>query len=278
MQQGWIKLYRSMVDNEFWQEERTFSRGEAWIDLLLMVNHEERKVLVGNKTVVVKPGERLTSIAQLSERWGWSRCKTKMFLDLLQEENMITYQSTTKYTLVTIVKWDFYQNDTDSHRHHFDNKTTTNQHQIDTNKNEKNEKNDENEKKNNTPLPPQGHESGETIVSNVIPMVNTEEDEGFRAFWAVYPKRVNKESASKAWKRLNPDETTVQAIVKAVEKQKATEQWRREKGRYIPYPATWLNGKRWEDEEANIDEQTVTGATAESAQGKWAGCSLGVWY
>lgn len=70
----------------------------------------------------------------------------------------------------------------------------------------------------------------------------------FEEFWKAYPKKKAKEDARKAWAKLKPDETLGKAIIQAVENAKKTADWKKEKGKYIPYPATYLNGKRWEDE------------------------------
>lgn len=68
----------------------------------------------------------------------------------------------------------------------------------------------------------------------------------FEAFWAAYPKRVAKGAAFRAWKRQTAHQN-LDAILAATEAQKTTRQWQTENGRYIPHPATWLNGRRWED-------------------------------
>ena len=47
---------------------------------------------------------------------------------------------------------------------------------------------------------------------------------------------------------IDMDETLFQTIMDAVEKQKESDDWKDEDGRYIPYPATWLERKGWEDE------------------------------
>lgn len=140
--QGWIKLHRKIQDHWLYQEKRKFSRFEAWIDLLMMVNHEDSKVVLGNEIVEVKRGQRITSIRQLCDRWGWSNTKVTQFLKLLETDGMIRYESDRKKTVITIVNYDFYQGRDDS-------KTTENRRENDrkqtrkhTNKNEKNEKND----------------------------------------------------------------------------------------------------------------------------------------
>ena len=72
--------------------------------------------------------------------------------------------------------------------------------------------------------------------------------EGFNAFWAAYPKKAGKADALKAWNKLAPDVVLQEQMGKALEVQKQSQQWRKDGGQYIPMPATWLNGKRWEDE------------------------------
>ena len=95
MQQGWITLHRSLLDNFLW-EDKPFTKGQAWVDLLLNANREDKKIMFDGSVVEVKRGEKITSIRQLSERWGWSTTKTKKFLNVLQSEKMLTYFSNSK--------------------------------------------------------------------------------------------------------------------------------------------------------------------------------------
>lgn len=75
----------------------------------------------------------------------------------------------------------------------------------------------------------------------------------FAEFWSAYPKKVSKQYALKAWKRISPDAALHEKIMAAVNAQKRGEQWRRDNGRYIPNPATWLNGGNWDNEEVSAD-------------------------
>ncbi len=72
--------------------------------------------------------------------------------------------------------------------------------------------------------------------------------ERFVRFWTAYPRKESKPNAQRAWEKINPDEELTQKILAAIEKQKSSEQWQEDGGKYIPHPATWLNNKRWEDE------------------------------
>lgn len=78
---------------------------------------------------------------------------------------------------------------------------------------------------------------------------NTPADESaFDRFWEAYPKKKSKEDALKAWTKLNPDEHLVEDILQAVLRAKTSAEWLKEGGQFIPYPGTWLRGKRWLDD------------------------------
>jgi len=71
--------------------------------------------------------------------------------------------------------------------------------------------------------------------------------ESFVAFWEVYPKKVGKGLCWKWWKSLNPPDDLVQKMIQAVREISQTENWTKDKGRWVPLPITWLRQGRWED-------------------------------
>lgn len=70
----------------------------------------------------------------------------------------------------------------------------------------------------------------------------------FDKFWEAYPKKKSKGDAEKAFKALKIDDPTLSVILEVIEKAKASEEWSKDGGQYIPYPATWLRAKGWLDE------------------------------
>ena len=70
----------------------------------------------------------------------------------------------------------------------------------------------------------------------------------FEAFWAAYPRKTHKDRARSAWRRLSPTPELCQAMAAALERDKHSRQWTKDNGEYIPYPASWLNAKPWEDD------------------------------
>lgn len=72
----------------------------------------------------------------------------------------------------------------------------------------------------------------------------------FDEFWTAYPKKVSKADAQKAYRKINPSESLQAEILAAVSRAKTSADWAKDNGQFIPYPASWLNARRWEDEPA----------------------------
>jgi hypothetical protein len=72
--------------------------------------------------------------------------------------------------------------------------------------------------------------------------------DGFAEFWNLYPKKKSRGQAEKAWKKLKPNGDLQATILRAVGRQRSSSDWLKQSGQFIPYPATWLNAKGWEDQ------------------------------
>lgn len=72
--------------------------------------------------------------------------------------------------------------------------------------------------------------------------------DGFDEFWQAYPRKIAKASALKSWRKIRPNAELSETVMDALAKQKDSDAWKRDGGKFIPHPATWLNGRRWEDE------------------------------
>lgn len=82
--------------------------------------------------------------------------------------------------------------------------------------------------------------------------------DGFEDFWKLYPKKVGKIAAKKAFTKASRA-ASIEEIQKAVLAQSESSQWRRENGQFIPNPATWLNQGRWDDEFTEPEEKYENG-------------------
>ncbi len=76
---------------------------------------------------------------------------------------------------------------------------------------------------------------------------NSTKKSPFDTFWDEYPNRKGKGKAREAFQKAIK-KTNLETMLEAIRKQKQGTQWNRDNGRFIPYPATWLNQERWEDE------------------------------
>lgn len=106
MDKGWIKLSRKIQDHWIWTDHEY---AYAWMDLLLMANHEDKKILVDKQPVIIRRGQMLTSIKKLSTRWKWGRDRVYRFLRALESDNMLTRVSTSSGTTLTIVNYGKFQ-------------------------------------------------------------------------------------------------------------------------------------------------------------------------
>ena len=122
---SYIKLDRGLKTNSIWLE-KPFSKGQAWVDILLLAQGIDRDKQYRGKIQHMEPGKVYTSILYLTNRWGWSRNKVYRFLETLEKSQMITiqgrtqndtinrtrngtYNGTTNGTIISIVKWEVYQ-------------------------------------------------------------------------------------------------------------------------------------------------------------------------
>jgi len=138
MQQGWIKLHRQIMENEFYFSER-FTRSQAWVDLLLLANHKPNTVFIRGNEVNTNIGELCFSELTLAKRWNWNRKTVDKFLGMLKNKEMLDIRKTRLTTIISIKKWNLYQGDgqqsIQQNGQQKDNRT-------DTNKNDKNVEND----------------------------------------------------------------------------------------------------------------------------------------
>ena len=149
--QGYIKLHRQIQECDIWVDPEPFDRRSSWIDLLLLANHEDKKTLFDGKPIVVKRGQRITSVRVLAQRWHWSNDKTLRYLNLLQSLGMIRKESNARRTLITIENYDKFQSFNDDSRTKSEQLPNTRRTVTERNNNDKNDKNDKN---NNPPISP----------------------------------------------------------------------------------------------------------------------------
>lgn len=82
----------------------------------------------------------------------------------------------------------------------------------------------------------------------------------FDRFWTVYPRKVGKLAAERAWAALNGKRPDIETILAALDRAKRSSQWTRDGGQFIPHPATWLRQGRWEDSDIEAQPDRYRGS------------------
>lgn len=148
MECGWISIHRKIKDHWVW-DEKPFSKGQAWIDILLMANHADKKILLGNELIEVKRGSFITSEKKLMENWGWGKDKVRKFLQVLQDDGMIEKKSDHKKTTINVVNYGFFQDGNSQSRPLLDHEQTDSRPSSDCNQTDSRPSSDTNNNDNN---------------------------------------------------------------------------------------------------------------------------------
>lgn len=94
------------------------------------------------------------------------------------------------------------------------------------------------------------------LTNNHKPItINKEYIDRFDVFWKKYPRKVAKPNALKAWNRLKPSDELLQKMLSAINTQGLNDK----EIQFVPHPATWLNGHRWEDDVSSKQDQITMG-------------------
>jgi len=99
-----------------------------------------------------------------------------------------------------------------------------------------------------------GDGDGDDLLAQPAPKARASLVDNFNEFWQAYPKKRAKDDAMKAFAKRKPDRDLLDRMLTAIEAQKRSDDWLKENGQFIPYPATWLNDARWMDERTVIHE------------------------
>lgn len=144
---GWVKVHRKISDSKWGKNLEMLG---FWTYLLLNANH---KNIYDAEGILIKRGSFKSGRKRISKELSLSESKVERLLSRLEIEHQIEQQKTTKYRIISIVNWSIYQEDEHHIEQQVNNKRTTSEQQVNTNKNEKNDKNEKNIKNNSVELP-----------------------------------------------------------------------------------------------------------------------------
>ena len=107
---NFLPVNRKFFSHPFWNEERTYSKSEAWLDLIRSARFEESQgqALMGGKMVRWSRGQMPASLRFLADRWKWSKNKVDDFLKLLEKEGMIRRAIVEGQTIISLSNYEQY--------------------------------------------------------------------------------------------------------------------------------------------------------------------------
>ena len=217
MHRGRVRLYRCSVDNELYFAD-PFTRRQAWQDLLLNANHKNWIIIIRWNIIKIERWQIGRSQKTMQKRWKRWRTKIENFLKYLENQHQINIQITPVTTVVTVQNYDRRQ--TDQHTDQQTDKKQT-RNRPTTNKNDKNNK-------------------------------EWKEEIQFDKFWDLYSRKIWDRKACKIKRdNLKPEEQKnvlvfIPKFLNTIDDKK-----------YQPYPATFLNQRRWEDDLGDIKGKTL---------------------
>lgn len=237
---GWVKIHRTIRNNWLWTSE-PYSKGQAWIDLILNANHSPAKFMIKGQLVSVERGQQARSIETLCSDWQWSRNKVKRFLGALKSDGMLDYQANHLTTIITICNYNDFQGKKEiGELPNEQPSEPTDGHLTNQQTNYKQECKEE-------------IKNAEEI--NYVP---------FERFWPLYPKKKGKAVAKKKWEKLKITDDVFQVI-----KNHLSIAYLNTEFKFIPDGSTYVNQQRWQDEvypnegNNNLNKATATTHHAE---------------
>ena len=257
MADGYIKLWRKVLDTGM---IRSHNLWIFWTWCLLKASWKQGKVWVGKQEIELQPGQFVFGLNAASEEIGLSIQNIRTSLIALENYKNLTRKVTSKFSIITICNWESYQSSENITNNQTNEPLTIKQQSNGNNKEVKKERSKEDKRlygehvllsefekpKEQTPLielpsnpPPEKKENKKPL------------SETFLRFYSLYPKKIGRGAAEKAWKKLSPDKELVEIIVNAIPFQIRWHKEAKEKGQFYPEwknPASWLNQGCWADE------------------------------
>ena len=207
--QSFKPIFRSLLYCKQFQDAKHF---KVWMWCLLKATDNPVDAPVGDQIIPLKPGQFIYGVLRASDALNMTQATVRNCMNWLKKDGCIDIEPKNKFSIVTITNDAKYRKFLSDMK----NKKITNQEQIKTYNNDNKEKD-----------------------------IYTD---SFLRFWTVYPKRLSKRSAFESWKLISPSEELTKTIIEQVIACSHSNGWKKDEGKYIPYPAKWLQESRWEDE------------------------------
>ena len=234
--EGWIKIHRKF---EKWGWGDKPEMVSLFLHLLLAASYEDKEW----HGEVVQRGQVIFGLNVWAKKTGISVRSLRTCIERLKSTNEVTTKTTSKYTLITIVKYNDYQID--------ESKTTSISTSISTNDRQAIDKQSTTSKE----------------VKNIRKKEKNTYTSEFETFWQMYPRKDGSKSKSFELYNKSIDLTVTPAIIlTGVEAYIKNIQTNKTEPRYVAHAATWLSQRRWE---ANYQTSQTDGWSNPMGQKGW---------
>jgi hypothetical protein len=138
---GWIKLYRSVKSHWILPKKTPRTNFEAWIIILLEVNHSGQKIQIGYDILECGRGESLNSLDTWAKIFNWHKSKVRRFLKMLESDSMIVLKKCEKTTHLKVCNYETYQGERNTSETEVKRKRNGSETEVTPNNNDKNDNN-----------------------------------------------------------------------------------------------------------------------------------------
>ena len=219
MYDGWIKLHRKLLENPIVMKDADHLA--VWTYLLLMASHKEHRTLLGGKAITLKPGQLVTGRKKIGDTLGVNEHKVDRILKALKSEQMIEQQGTRSGSVITILRWNEYQDGEQPNEQHVSNERATSEQPLSTIQECKNVR-----KNNNT----------------------SKWASEFDDLWELYPKKHGKQDAKRHYLKARKDGVDPEAVRAGIIAYNRYIELTRTEDRYIKAGSSFFNQRAWEND------------------------------
>lgn len=260
---GYYRMHRGWMDNPDLFDRQPYSRREAWCWLIENAAWAPRRQPVSSVVVNLQRGQLAASVRFMASAWGWDEKRVRRFLDRLKTASMIAADTAAGVTLVTICNYEIYQAD---HEDGAAPPAAANaagapqqRRKIEKEKKGKNisDSSLRSESDERAPAEPElalgaddkpGDEPEDVPPPPPEPVEPTE-DEQFAEWYAAYPLHKGKGQAIRAYRSALKATSAGQLLLGARRYAQHVSGLPPPERRFVKHPATWLNGRCWEDDD-----------------------------
>lgn len=111
MRNGWIKMHRELLNSSIFADAELL---RVLLYCLLQASYRTMPIPIGRQVITLQPGQLLYGRKAVSNRLGIGESKLRGLMNQLAQMGVITIESNRRYSIVTVLQWENYQQETDS--------------------------------------------------------------------------------------------------------------------------------------------------------------------